>query len=224
MSRPKYHGQFTQELVDYLKRESAQMVDHIVALSRMGVYPEVSDELPPAEIETAPGESITPVPATPPPVLPQTGFVLGKASLAELKGVNDDLQKCVRLALGYYTAIDFRVFDGIRTLTEQAGYVKAGTSKTMKSKHLQGLAVDLVPIIGGVLKWDWVGCYEIAKAMDRAATELGIAHRITWGGAWDKQLDDFGGEAAAYAQAVEDYKRRHPGPDFIDGPHFEILP
>lgn len=150
--------------------------------------------------------------------------MLGKASLAELQGVNPDLVKCVSLALGYYTAIDFRVFDGIRTIDEQRKYVKAGTSKTMKSKHLDGLAVDLVPIIGGVLKWDWVGCYEIAKAMDAAATELGIADRITWGGAWDRQLDDFHGDASAYAQAVQDYKLRHPGPDFIDGPHFEIRP
>jgi peptidoglycan L-alanyl-D-glutamate endopeptidase CwlK len=151
-----------------------------------------------------------------------TGFGFSKASLAELKGVNDDLVRCVQHALFFYTKIDFRVYDGIRTVEEQRKYVAAGTSKTMNSKHLDGLAVDLVPIIGGVLKWDWIGCYEIARAMDAAATELGIAHRITWGGAWDRTLDQIGGSPDAYVQAVEEYKRRHPGPDFIDGPHFEI--
>lgn len=153
-----------------------------------------------------------------------TGFRFSEKSRKELNGVNPDLVNCVSVALAYYTRIDFIVHDGIRTKAEQALYVQRGTSKTMKSKHLDGLAVDLVPIIGGVPKWDWTGCYEIACAMDKAATELGYADRITWGGAWDKTLDQFGGEAAAYAQAVEDYKRRHPGPDFIDGPHFEIRP
>jgi len=58
--------------------------------------------------------------------------------------------------------------------------------------------------------------------MDQAATELGIAHLITWGGAWDRKLSDFGGNERAYQAEVEAYKIRHPGKDFIDGPHFEI--
>lgn len=209
------HSQFLFE-VDAILAEAQKK---ILYASRGGVVEEGGQLVEP--VETAPGESITPTAAPP---LPKTGFILGKKSLGELKGVNADLVKCVQLALGYYTRIDFQVFDGIRTLEEQKRYVAAGTSKTLRSKHLEGLAVDLVPVIGGVLKWDWVGCYEIACAMDRAAHELGIADRITWGGAWDRRLDSYGGEAAAYAAQVEAYKVRHPGPDFIDGPHFEILP
>jgi peptidoglycan L-alanyl-D-glutamate endopeptidase CwlK len=156
-------------------------------------------------------------------VILKSGFTFGKTSEKELIGVNADLVRCTRLALDMSTQ-DFMVFDGIRSVEEQKQHVKNGTSKTMKSKHLDGLAVDLVPWINGKPTWDWDGCYRIAYAMDLAATALGIAHRITWGGAWDRKLSDFGGDLSLYKKEVENYKVRHPGPDFIDGPHFEILP
>jgi peptidoglycan L-alanyl-D-glutamate endopeptidase CwlK len=59
--------------------------------------------------------------------------------------------------------------------------------------------------------------------------EMGI--EIRWGGVWDRQLDDYAPKtlsspdqyAAAMKKAVYDYTVRHPGPDFIDGPHYEML-
>ena len=149
-----------------------------------------------------------------------SGFVFGKASHKELEGVKVELVLCVRRALELSTQ-DFCVYDGLRTAKEQAAHVKNGTSKTMQSKHLQGLAVDLVPWINGGPKWDWDGCYKIAWAMDQAATEQGIAHKIRWGGAWDRRLSDYGNDAQAYVNEVRDYTQRHEGKDFIDGPHFE---
>lgn len=149
-----------------------------------------------------------------------SGFKFGKASLKELEGVKVELVLCVRRALELSTQ-DFCVYDGLRTAKEQAAHVKNGTSKTMQSKHLQGLAVDLVPWINGGPKWDWDGCYKIAWAMDQAATEQGIAHKIRWGGAWDRRLSDYGNDAQAYVNEVRDYTQRHEGKDFIDGPHFE---
>ena len=152
---------------------------------------------------------------------PKTGFVFSQKSLRELQGVNSLLVKCVTNALLYYTTQDFMVFDGLRTEEEQRELVRRGASRTMNSKHLVGRAVDLVPIIGGVPKWDWTGCAKIAFAMDQAATELDIAHRITWGGAWDRTLADFGGSPDAYMEEVAAYRAR-TGKGFIDGPHFEI--
>lgn len=151
---------------------------------------------------------------------PKTAFKFGAASLKELQGVKSELVMVTRLALSLSTQ-DFMVFDGIRTWKEQAEHVRRGTSKTMKSKHLDGLAVDLVPYINGGPKWDWDGCYKIAFAMDQAATQLGFAGNIRWGGAWDRVLSDFGGDLSDYIQEVNEYKNRHKGPDFIDGPHFE---
>jgi len=157
-----------------------------------------------------------------PAPLPSTGFQLSHKSRNELQGVDSRLVECVEMALFNFTEVDFMVFDGLRTQEEQFDNVRRGVSKTMNSKHLTGHAVDLVPIIGGVPKWDWEGCAKIAYAMDRAATHLGYADLITWGGAWDRTLGDYNYGKTDYLKAVEEYKQRHEGPDFIDGPHFEI--
>src|SRR3546814_9111613 len=90
----------------------------------------------------------------------------------------------------------------------------------MKSKHLDGLAVDLVPWVGKPV-WEWDRIYPIAFAMDQAATALGLASKIRWGGAWDRVLSDFGGSIDSYRDECEAYAKRHPGKDFLDGPHFE---
>src|SRR3546814_10917995 len=80
----------------------------------------------------------------------------------------------------------------------------------MKSKHLDGLAVDLVPW-GGKPVWEWDRIYPIAFAMDQAATELGLASKIRWGGAWDRVLSDIGGSIDSYREECEAYAKRHPG-------------
>lgn len=148
-------------------------------------------------------------------------FVFGKSSEKEMIGVDRRLVACTRLAL-VYTTQDFMVFDGIRSIAEQTQHVKDGTSQTMESKHLDGLAEDLVPWVDGKPSWDWDRIYPIALAMDRAATEMGIANLIRWGGAWDRKLSDFGGSAESYFLECQAYQKRHPGKDFIDGPHYEI--
>lgn len=148
-------------------------------------------------------------------------YGLGQGSLKELVGVDARLVTCVKRAI-QLTTQDFCVYDGIRSVKEQQAYVAKGTSKTMASKHLDGLAVDLVPWVNGKPVWDWDRIYPIAYAMDLAATEMEIAHLIRWGGAWDRKLSDFGGTIQAYQREVEAYASRHPGKDFLDGPHFEI--
>lgn len=147
-------------------------------------------------------------------------FIFGKSSEKELVGVDSDLVACTRLALTLTTQ-DFVVFDGIRSLEEQKAHVANGTSTTMESLHLKGKAVDLVPWVGKPV-WDWDRIYDIALAMDTAATKLNLASRIRWGGAWDRRLSDFGGDRNKYLAECQAYQKRHPGKDFIDGPHFEI--
>lgn len=151
-----------------------------------------------------------------------TGFKWGRSSVGKMDHVDKRLIECATLALTKYTTQDFTLFEGLRTITRQRQLVEQGKSQTLQSQHLVGLAVDLVPIIKGVARWDWEGCYKIAYAMDQAATELGIAHLITWGGAWDRRLSDFGGSLPLYRKEVELYNARHPGKDFNDGPHFQI--
>lgn len=154
------------------------------------------------------------------PVL-DSGFSFGAASLREMQGVDGTLVRVATLALKY-SLQDFCVYDGIRTRTEQAQHVRLGTSKTMESKHLDGLALDLVPWINGKPVWDWDGCINVALAMIRAAHELKVAHRITWGGLWDRKLSDLDWRTVDLPKELADYRARHAGPDFLDGPHFEI--
>src|SRR5690606_27957563 len=78
----------------------------------------------------------------------KSGFVFGKYSLKELEGVKTELVLLARRALEL-SIQDFCVFDGLRTAKEQAALVAKGASQTMQSKHLKGLAIDLVPWING---------------------------------------------------------------------------
>lgn len=154
-----------------------------------------------------------------------SSFRFGRKSLAEQKGVLPQLVEVANLALRYSTQ-DFSFFDGLRLPREQEILVARGASKTLKSKHLKqpsgfGEAMDLVPVVDTLPKWDWDLIYPVVMAVDRAATELGYADSIVWGGAWDRRLVDFGGDLTSYAEEVLAYTKRHAGKDFIDGPHFE---
>lgn len=108
-------------------------------------------------------------------------FVLGKRSLQRLQGVNPDLVRVVKRAIEI-TPVDFTVIEGIRTLERQKQLVAAGASKTMRSRHLTGHAVDLAPIVGGEVRWDWPLFHVLAPAVKQAAAECGVA--IEWGGDW----------------------------------------
>lgn len=151
-------------------------------------------------------------------------YSLGAGSRAELKGVHPQLVSIVERAIAL-TVQDFGVHDGVRTKAQQQALVNKGASKTLNSRHLIrpdgfGHAVDLVPFEGGKLRWEWPLIYPVAAAVQTAAIELGVG--LTWGGVWDRRLDQLPRGAAALQAAVRDYCDRHPGVDFIDGPHFEL--
>ena len=108
-------------------------------------------------------------------------FRLGKQSREKLKGVHPDLILIVGRAI-QITEIDFGVSEGLRSKKRQAELVRRGASKTMRSKHLTGDAVDLVAYIGKDVRWDWPLYAKISTAMKQAAKELRIP--IEWGGDW----------------------------------------
>lgn len=163
--------------------------------------------------------------SAPHPTRPVTsGFVFGKTSQANLNGVHPKLVECATLALSY-SRQDFMVFDGLRTLEEQQKMVAKGVSKTMQSMHLMqndgfGHAVDLVPVVKTLPKWDWELIYPVATAMMLAARQLTYANHIVWGGAWDVRLSDLA-DMNNPSESVIEYCSRHEGKDFIDGPHYE---
>ena len=151
-------------------------------------------------------------------------YSLGAASRAELAGVHPRLVAVVERAI-QISEQDFAVHDGLRTEAEQREYVRRGVSRTMNSQHRMqpdgfGHAVDLVPWINGQLRWEWAPIYHIAAAVRAAAEELALP--LVWGGVWDRPLLGLPCGPMNLKQAVSAYCNRHPGPDFIDGPHYQM--
>lgn len=108
-------------------------------------------------------------------------FKLGLRSKMRMQGVHPDLVKVVERAI-QLTTVDFTVLEGLRTTTRQRELLKAGATKTLKSRHLSGHAVDLGAMVNGKVRWDWPLYYEIANAMKQAAKELDV--KVEWGGDW----------------------------------------
>lgn len=108
-------------------------------------------------------------------------YALSAKSLAKLTGVHPDLVRVVKRAITMVPT-DFVVTEGLRTVERQRQLVAAGASKTMKSRHLTGHAVDIAPYVGGAVHWDWPLFYPLAKAIKAAAEAEGVP--IEWGGDW----------------------------------------
>lgn len=121
-------------------------------------------------------------------------FKLGASSEKALKGVHLDLVRVVRRAIAI-TSIDFRVMEGKRSLAQQKINVKKGVSQTLKSKHLTGHAVDIIPLVNGKVSWAWPLFHKLAPIIKEAARLEGVT--VTWGGDWKS---------------------------FKDGPHWELDP
>lgn len=108
-------------------------------------------------------------------------YKLGGQSEMLLRGVHPDLVKVVRRAIEI-TKIDFKVLEGVRSVARQRELVKKGASKTMKSRHIHGFAVDIAPFVDGQVRWDWPLYFDLAATMKQAAKDVGVT--VEWGGDW----------------------------------------
>jgi len=115
----------------------------------------------------------------------------GKRSLANLEGVDHRLVRVVNRALSF-GVMDISIICGLRTLEEQKRLYALGRTEpgniitwTMKSKHIEGKALDVLP---HPIKWDDHNrFYELAGLMKAAAKIEGV--EIIWGGDWQKSKD-----------------------------------
>jgi peptidoglycan L-alanyl-D-glutamate endopeptidase CwlK len=108
-------------------------------------------------------------------------IVLGHRSLARLEGVHPDLVRVVKKAAAM-SPLDFTVLEGLRTLERQKQLSQIGATKTLRSRHLTGHAVDLAPMVGGTVRWDWPLYHRLAKIIKEAAVAENVP--IEWGGNW----------------------------------------
>ena len=134
-------------------------------------------------------------------------YHLSERSLARLQGLHPDLTCVVKKAI-LLTEVDFTVLEGLRTPQRQKELVASGASRTMKSRHLTGHAVDLGAYVGGEVRWDWSLYLKIAEAMRAASFAYGIP--IRWGGTWDILRGQGPITSAMLSRS------------FPDGPHFEL--
>ena len=148
-------------------------------------------------------------------------FKLSKRSLSRLEGVNPKLVTVVTTAITM-SKIDFGVICGLRTIEEQRELVAKGASQTMKSKHIDGNAVDLMAYVGSRGSWEMNLYDDIADAMKIAADEHDI--QIRWGAAW--HIPDLREWDSSMQDAMNEYidlRRSQGRRPFIDGPHFELM-
>lgn len=164
-------------------------------------------------------------------------FRYGSGSQKNMKGVHPKLvmlaEETLKLSPHDITVLSS---GGLRTASMQNSLYKKGASKldgrNQKSMHQKqadgyGHAIDLIPYVSGGPRWEWPLIYPIAGIMAMLATQHGITLR--WGGVWDKMMSEYVGTSddpevlGRKMQAeVRAYSVRHPGPDFIDGPHYEL--
>jgi len=92
----------------------------------------------------------------------------------------------------------------------------------MKSKHLEGRAVDLMAYVDGKGVWELNVYDDLCDAMKEASKELGVA--IKWGAAWSEgDIRSYPGTAEDAMMAYVDLRRSQGRRPFIDGPHFELM-
>ena len=136
-------------------------------------------------------------------------------------GVEPELKEVVYEAIKV-TKIDFGVIEGLRTEEKQKQLVESGASQTMKSKHLEGRAVDLMAYVGGRGSWELNVYDEIADAMKEAAVKVDVA--VRWGAAWTvTDIREWKGTMEEAMNSYIDTRRGQGRRPFIDAPHFELM-
>lgn len=122
-------------------------------------------------------------------------MILNTTSNQRLRGVHPDLVRVVRRCAADWADPEtgFIVTQGLRTLEEQKLLKAKGASRTLRSRHLTGHAVDLAVSVRGQIRWDWPLYAKLAKAMKAAAKAEKVP--LEWGGDWTS---------------------------FKDGPHFQL--
>ena len=148
-------------------------------------------------------------------------FKLSERSLRKLEGVEKDLVNVVLEAIKL-TKVDFGVTYGLRTLEQQKELFNSGRSQTMKSKHLDGRAVDVVAYFGSDISWELNVYDDICDAFAEAARRVSIP--VKWGAAWSEgDIRMYQGTAEDAMNNYIDLRRSQGRRPFIDAPHFEMM-
>ena len=111
-------------------------------------------------------------------------FKLSDADERKLAGVNPQLVAVIR-RLAKVTPKPFMVVEGVRTLGRQHQLLKARATKTLKSKHLTGRAVDIAPLVNGKVSWKWEHFTPVINAAKAVSADMGVAVTFGYDWGWD---------------------------------------
>lgn len=107
-------------------------------------------------------------------------MILPPRSEEKLVGVHPDLVAVIRRAAGSASQ-PFIITEGLRTPARQAELVRQGKSRTLNSRHIHGLAVDVgILLPDGGVTWAFDEYKMLAMTVKSCALELSIP--IEWGG------------------------------------------
>lgn len=153
---------------------------------------------------------------------PINKFKFSNNSLKNLEGIDGQIIELVKLAIAY-SEVDFGVSEGLRTKERQKKLLDEGKTQTLKSKHLDGLAVDVFAYVEGKAVWDYRYYFPIVEAFKKAQERLRAEKypnlEMRWGGCWKKLrfINDPERDVNQYKQ----FKHKKGEKPFIDAPHFE---
>ena len=126
----------------------------------------------------------------------------------KLKGVNKILVDWINDFAKEYNyefaskGVDIIITEGLRTLEQQKKYLATGKSKTLKSRHLIGNAIDICFSVNGHINWNDMTYFALAgRHFEQYAKSKNL--NLRWGGDWNKN------------GSYKDEK-------FLDSPHFEV--
>ena len=115
---------------------------------------------------------------------------LNDRSINNLKGVHPALINVVHKAADLMEELptySFVITQGLRTLEEQKRLFAEKKSKTLKSKHLTGHAVDIAVFVNGKLTWDVKEYRKVTDIFKKSAEELNV--EIDCGIDWKSFVD-----------------------------------
>lgn len=110
--------------------------------------------------------------------------VLTAADERKLVGVAAPLVAVVRRVALTYSG-RFIVVEGLRSKARQKELFRVGKSRTLNSKHLVGRAVDVAPLLGKSVSWNWDDFTPLVEAAKACASQLGVPMNFGYDWGWD---------------------------------------
>jgi len=105
-------------------------------------------------------------------------FQFSKKSMKNLRDIHRNL---IHLMTKVLEILDISIVEGLRSPEKQASLFAAGKSRTLESKYLTGLAVDVAPY---PIDWeDTRGFYFLAGVVRSLSHVQEIS--VRWGGDWN---------------------------------------